>query len=197
VFGRKKDESQSQVNVEPVEQASESTDGRKAGPTPKRNAQQANRQRPLVPTDRKAAKEAERQQRIEAQNRLRVANETGDERYLMARDKGPQKRYARNFIDSRWMVGEFMMFFILAFLVVSLTFSGNLAVQMYVQGALWVLIAVIIIEAIVTTSILKRRLVAKFGSLDRGVRMYATMRGMQFRKLRLPKPQVKRGASID
>jgi len=115
----------------------------------------------------------------------------------MARDKGPQKRYARNFIDSRWMVGEFMMFFILAFLVVSLTFSGNLAVQMYVQVALWVLIAVIIIEAIVTTSILKRRLVSKFGSLDRGVRMYATMRGMQFRKLRLPKPQVKRGASID
>ncbi|MFJ2620262.1 DUF3043 domain-containing protein [Glutamicibacter sp. NPDC087344] len=197
MFGRKKDESQSQVNVEPVDEASESTDGRKSGPTPKRSAQQANRQRPLVPTDRKAAKEAERQQRIEAQNRLRIANETGDERYLMARDKGPQKRYARDFIDSRWMVGEFMMFFILAFLVVSLTFSGNLAIQMYVQTALWALIAIIIVEAIITTMILKRRLVAKYGSLDRGVRMYATMRGMQFRKLRLPKPQVKRGASID
>lgn len=197
MFGRKKDESKSPVNVEPVQQAPETTDGRKSGPTPKRSAQQANRQRPLVPTDRKAAKEAERQQRIEAQNRLRIANETGDERYLMPRDKGEQKRYTRNFIDSRWMFGEFMMFIILAFLVISLTFQRNLEIQMFVQAALWVVIALIIIEAIVTTIILKKRLVAKFGHMEKGVRMYAAMRGMQFRKLRLPKPQVKRGATID
>ncbi|MGO2068572.1 MULTISPECIES: DUF3043 domain-containing protein [Glutamicibacter] len=197
MFGRKKDESKSPVNVEPVQQAPETTDGRKSGPTPKRSAQQANRQRPLVPTDRKAAKEAERQQRIEAQNRLRIANETGDERYLMPRDKGEQKRYTRNFIDSRWMFGEFMMFIILAFLVISLTFQRNLEIQMFVQAALWVVIALIIIEAIVTTIILKKRLVAKFGHMEKGVRMYAAMRGMQFRKLRLPKPQVKRGANID
>ena len=197
MFGRKKDESKSPVNVEPVQQAPETTDGRKSGPTPKRSAQQANRQRPLVPTDRKAAKEAERQQRIEAQNRLRIANETGDERYLMPRDKGEQKRYTRNFIDSRWMFGEFMMFIILAFLVISLTFQRNLEIQMFVQVALWVVIALIIIEAIVTTIILKKRLVAKFGHMGKGVRMYAAMRGMQFRKLRLPKPQVKRGAIFD
>lgn len=197
MFGRKKDESQSQVNVEPVQQAPEASDGRKTAPTPKRSAQQANRQRPLIPTDRKAAKEAERAQRIEAQNRLRIANETGDERYLMARDKGVQKRYARNFIDSRWMIGEFMMFFVLAFLIVSLTFSSNINIQVGVQAGLWVLIAIIIIEAVITSAILKRRLVAKYGNIDRGVRMYATMRGLQFRKLRLPKPQVKRGESID
>lgn len=197
MFGRKKDEPQSPVNVQPVEQASESTDGRKTGPTPKRSAQQANLQRPLVPTDRKAAKEAERQQRVEAQNRLRIANETGDERYLMPRDKGEQKRYTRNFIDARWMFGEFMMFIILAFLVVSLVFQKNLQVQVFVQLALWVVIALIIIEAIVTSIVLKRRLVAKFGHMERGVRMYAAMRGMQFRKLRLPKPQVARGAKID
>ncbi|KSU67923.1 DUF3043 domain-containing protein [Arthrobacter sp. NIO-1057] len=197
MFGRKKDEPQSPVNVQPVEPASDSTDGRKTGPTPKRSAQQANRQRPLVPTDRKAAKEAERQQRIEAQNRLRIANETGDERYLMPRDKGEQKRYTRNFIDARWMFGEFMMFIILAFLVVSLVFQKNLQVQVFVQLALWVVIALIIIEAIVTSIVLKRRLVNKFGHMERGVRMYAAMRGMQFRKLRLPKPQVARGANID
>ena len=197
MFGRKKDESKSPVNVEPVQQAPETTDGRKSGPTPKRSAQQANRQRPLVPTDRKAAKEAQRQQRVEAQNRLRLANETGDERYLMPRDKGEQKRYTRNFIDSRWMFGEFMMFIILAFLVVSLVFQRNLQIQMFVQAALWVVIALIIIEAIVTTILLKKRLVAKFGHMEKGVRMYAAMRGMQFRKLRLPKPQVKRGANID
>lgn len=197
MFGRKKDDSQSPANVEPTSSAPETSDGRKSGPTPKRSAQQASRQRPLVPTDRKAAKEADRQRRIEAQNRLRIANETGDERYLMPRDQGAQKRYARNFIDARWMFSEFMMFVIFAFLILSLTFNKNLSVQMYVQGALWVVIALVIIELIVTTVLLKRRLVAKFGSMDRGLRMYAAMRGMQFRKLRLPKPQVKRGANID
>lgn len=174
-----------------------SPDGRKAGPTPKRSEQQAKLQRPLVSSDRKQAKDQERKRRIEAQERLRIANETGDERYLMPRDKGPQRRFARNFIDSRWMFGEFMMFIILAFLVASLAFSQNLNIQVYVQFGLWIVLAVVLIEAFLTGWLLKRELVKRFGSLERGVRLYAAMRGMQFRKLRLPKPQVKRGEKLD
>ncbi|WP_396278553.1 DUF3043 domain-containing protein [Glutamicibacter creatinolyticus] len=194
MFGRKKEEPQP-----PQEQAPEtlaSPDGRKSGPTPKRSQQQARHQRPLVPNDRKQAKEMERKRRIEAQQRLRIANETGDERYLMPRDKGPQKRFARDFIDSRWMFSEFMMFIILLFLVASLVFSQNLTLQVYVQFGLYIVLGVVIIEGILTGWMLKRELVKRFGKLERGVRLYAFMRGMQFRKLRLPKPQVKRGAKL-
>lgn len=197
MFGRKKDEPQPPQSQEPAAPAAQPADARKSGPTPKRSQQQAKHQRPLVPSDRTQAKEMERKRRIEAQERLRVANETGDERYLMPRDKGPQKRFARNFIDSRWMFGEFMMFIILAFLVASLAFSKNLTLQVYVQFGLWIVLAVVLIEAFATSWLLKRELTKRFGKVERGVRLYAAMRGMQFRKLRLPKPQVKRGAKLD
>lgn len=149
-----------------------------------------------MPSDRKVAKAQAREQRMAAQERMRLANETGDERYLSARDKGPQKRFARDFVDSRWMVGEFLMIVILVFLVVAFTMTQNLQVQAYITFGLWFVLGITVIDSFIMTRQLKKRLVAKFGSQDRGVLWYASMRGLQFRKLRLPKPQVARGAKI-
>jgi hypothetical protein len=191
VFGRKKDDAAA-TPAAPEETVANPYGG-KGSPTPRRNQQEAQRKRPLVPTDRKLAKEQARRQRMEAQEKVRIANETGDERYLMPRDKGPQKRFARDFVDSRWMVGEFLMFIIFAFLILALTLPGALQLQAYITLGLWVVLGITIIDAFIMTRQLKNRLVAKFGSNERGVLWYAAMRGLQFRKMRLPKPQVKRG----
>lgn len=169
----------------------------KGAPTPRRSSQEAQNKRPLVPTDRKVAKAQAREQRMAAQERMRLANETGDERYLAARDKGPQKRFARDFVDARWMVGEFLMIVILVFLVVAFTMTQNVQVQAYITFGLWIVLGITIIDSFIMTRQLKKRLVAKFGSQDRGVLWYASMRGLQFRKLRLPKPQVARGAKVE
>ncbi len=155
--------------------------------------QQAQNQRPLVPTDRKLARAAERTQRLEAQSRMRLANETGDERFMAARDRGPQKRFARDFVDRRFMVGEYLMFAVFAFLIVSLSLSKFPQVTVYVTFALWILVGLVALDSFIMSRMLKKALVARFGSVDRGVMYYAIMRGMQFRKLRLPKPQVRRG----
>ncbi|MGB9034590.1 hypothetical protein BLJ79_12375 [Arthrobacter sp. UCD-GKA] len=189
MFGRKKDtaasaEAPTDETTKPV--------GKNA-PTPKRSVQQAQNQRPLVPTDRKLARAAERAQRLEAQNRMRLANETGDERFMAARDQGPQKRFARDFVDRRFMVGEYLMFAVFAFLIVSLSLSKFPQVTVYVTFALWILVGLVAIDSFIMTRMLKKALVARFGSVERGVMYYAVMRGMQFRKLRLPKPQVRRG----
>ncbi|MCO1340085.1 hypothetical protein BJH93_14500 [Kocuria polaris] len=194
MFGRKKDEAAADDAA--VENPYESTDvdeAGKKGPTPKRSEQEALNRRPLVSSDKKARKEAERKRRIESQERLRLANETGDERYMMPRDRGPQKRFARDFVDSRWMLGEFLMIIIFAFLIVSFSFSSNLVIQANITLALWLVLLVTIMDAFIMTRMLKKRLVAKFGESERGVLWYAAMRGLQFRKMRLPKPQVKRG----
>ncbi|GAA1880193.1 DUF3043 domain-containing protein [Paeniglutamicibacter psychrophenolicus] len=189
MFGRKKDtaasaEAPTDETTKPV--------GKNA-PTPKRSVQQAQNQRPLVPTDRKLARAAERAQRLEAQNRMRLANETGDERFMAARDQGQQKRFARDFVDRRFMVGEYLMFAVFAFLIVSLSLSKFPQVTVYVTFALWILVGLVAVDSFIMSRMLKKALVARFGSVERGVMYYAIMRGMQFRKMRLPKPQVRRG----
>jgi hypothetical protein len=54
------------------------------------------------------------------------------------------------------------------------------------------------INAWITGRKAKRLLIAKYGEskLDSGIMMYATMRSIQMRALRMPKPQVKRGTKI-
>ncbi|MFF5790839.1 DUF3043 domain-containing protein [Paeniglutamicibacter sp. NPDC012692] len=189
MFGRKKDQA---ASVEaPTEETIKPTG--KNAPTPKRKAQEASRQRPLVPTDRKLAREAERAQRLEAQNRMRLANETGDERFMALRDRGDQKRFARDFVDRRFMIGEYLMFAVFGFLIISLTMSKFLQVQVYITFALWILVALVVIDSFLMSRGMKKGLVARYGTVERGVVWYGVMRGMQFRKLRLPKPQVRRG----
>ncbi|GAA5226792.1 DUF3043 domain-containing protein [Paeniglutamicibacter antarcticus] len=189
MFGRKKDQAAS--TGAPTEETTKPVG--KNAPTPKRSAQQAQNQRPLVPSDRKAARSAERAQRVEAQNRMRLANETGDERFMAARDRGPQKRFARDYVDRRFMVGEYLMFAVFAFLIISLSLSRFPQVTMNITYALWVLVAAVAIDSFIMSRGLKKALVARHGSVDRGVMYYGIMRGLQFRKMRLPKPQVRRG----
>jgi hypothetical protein len=49
------------------------------------------------------------------------------------------------------------------------------------------------VDVFILSRQLRKRLAAKFGDVERGVIWYGSMRSLQFRKLRLPKPLVKRG----
>ena len=84
-------------------------EGAKNRPTPKRKDQEAANRRPLVVADRKAAKSVDRKKRREAQLQQRDAMATGDDAHLPARDKGPVRRYIRDYVDARWNLGEFML----------------------------------------------------------------------------------------
>lgn len=163
----------------------------KGAPTPKRSVQEAARKRPLVPNDRKAAREANRLARREEQVRMRQALDTGDERYLPLRDKGPARRFVREYVDARWNVAEFLMFAALAF--VFLSFIPNLTLQGYVMIAFWVIILAVVLDCLLLRRKLKARLTEKFGEPGRGDLWYGISRAMQIRRLRLPKPQVGRG----
>jgi Flp pilus assembly protein TadB len=163
----------------------------KGAPTPKRSVQQAARKRPLVPEDRKAARLQSRSTAVEERARLREALNTGEERYLPLRDKGPNRRYIRQFVDARWNLGEFLMMAALVFVVLS--FIQNLTVQASVMLGFWVLIMAVIVDCFLLRRTLKKRLTAKFGAPNPGDLWYGVTRALQFRRLRLPKPQVKRG----
>lgn len=171
-------------------------DPRKGRPTPKRKDAEAANRRPLVPADRKAAaKDARAQQRVE-RDRQYAAMQTGDERYLPAKDKGPKRKYIRTYVDARWNIGEFFLPVAIVMLLLNMaltTVSPNLAFLGLLL--LYVFIIAMVADAAVMWRRLRKRLIAKFGTdaIERGLMMYSITRVFQIRRARLPKPQVKHG----
>lgn len=163
----------------------------KTGPTPRRRDQEAARRRTLVPEDRKAARKAERDAATAERMRQRQALETGDERNLPARDKGPQKRYVRDYIDARTGLGEWLMPIVLVY-VIAMFIPGTRA-QVILMVTLYVIVGLVIAESFYISAQIKKRLTATFGTPEPGSRFYGVMRALQFRRLRLPTPQVRRG----
>lgn len=165
----------------------------KGRPTPTRKEREAARKRPLVPTDRKEAARLARQQNADARERARAGMAAGDDRYLTARDRGPQRKYVRDYVDARFNIGEFMIPIMLV--VIVLTFIPIRDVQVYGIIVLWAFFLVAVIDCVLLAFRVQRRIGRKFGDdrVERGLRWYAAMRALQLRMIRLPKPQVKRG----
>ncbi len=192
---RANDEKAKDAAQSPVSQAKQPRDPQapKGRPTPKRSVAQSQRRSVAnTPTNRKEAAKRQREERRAALERQRQALASGDERYLPVRDKGPVRRFARDYIDSRWCVAEF--FLPMAVIILILTVVQNQRVQ-YLGMLLWLaVIVMIVLDSVVTGLRLRKRLAEKFPNDNRrGAVAYALMRSLQMRRLRLPKPQVKRG----
>ncbi|MFF3762510.1 DUF3043 domain-containing protein [Streptomyces sp. NPDC001922] len=165
----------------------------KGRPTPKRSvAQSQRRSTASTPTNRKDAAKRQREARRADLAKQREALASGDERYLPARDKGPIRRFARDFVDSRFCVAEF--FLPLAVLILVLSMLPSPQVKNF-SLLLWLVVIVLIVLDSVGVAIrLKKQLRTRFpGENLRGAVPYALMRSLQMRRLRLPKPKVKRG----
>lgn len=163
----------------------------KGRPTPSRKSAQAANARPIVGSQDKEQRRARRQAQTEARDRARAGMMAGDERYLTQRDRGPQRRFVRDYVDARWSAGELLIPVMVIFLVVAM-FPGW--VQVYGVFFVWAFLLFAIVDAFALTFILKKKLTAKFGegNVQPGFKWYGAMRAMQFRMLRMPKPQVKR-----
>lgn len=174
----------------PAESTVEENGSGKGHATPSRKEREAANKRPLVPSDRKEAARMERARANEERNKQRIGLAAGDERYLPLRDRGPQKKFARDFVDARYNVGELMVPFM--FLVIIMTFIPFLPVQESSFLVLWAFFFIALTDVLILGVQLRKRITEKFGSVDKGVRWYAGMRSLQMRPLRLPKPQVGR-----
>ena len=117
----------------------------------------------------------------------------GEERYLPVRDKGPQRRFVRDYVDAGWHLGELIlpaMVLVLLAMVVN-----NSTVQFFSYIALWAFVALAVIDMVVLSARIKRAARRKFGAdrIEKGLGWYGAMRSIQMRFMRLPKAQVKRG----
>lgn len=122
----------------------------------------------------------------------REALASGDERYLPARDKGPVRRFARDYVDSRWCLAEFFLPLAVVILVLSvIQVPGIQSIALL----LWLIVIVlIIIDSAGVWFRMRKQMNERFPDQPKGGALaYGLMRTLQMRRMRLPKPQVKRG----
>ena len=165
----------------------------KGHPTPSRRERETANRRPVVVADRSEAKRISRERDREERAKTSAGYAAGDERFLPMKDKGPQKRFVRDFVDARVSAGEFVI--PIMFLVIVLMYLPIPYVSESATVALIGYFLLVIVDCVVLGLRLRSRLTAKYGE-DRveRVRWYAAMRAVQLRVMRLPKPQVKRFA---
>jgi Protein of unknown function (DUF3043) len=163
----------------------------KGRPTPKRSeAQNGRRTRVTTASSRKDASRQARERRRAALVKQREALASGDERYLPARDKGPARRLARDYVDARTCAAEF--FLPLAVVILMLTVAPRLQA---ISTLLWLAVILLIVADSFRLAYGVKRLAARKLPNEnlKGLVSYTLMRSLQMRRLRMPKPQVKRG----
>ncbi|WP_304451092.1 DUF3043 domain-containing protein [Nocardiopsis sp. YSL2] len=170
---------------------------KKGVPTPKRKESGKDLRRPVqAPQTRKEAYRAyrDRLDRQKGQPARRSGVPQGEERYFREQDLGKPRAFARNYVDSRRSASEFFLPF--SILIIALLFVNNPVFQVGVAYVAWPLMMVTLVaEGVFTARKVKRTAAAHFPDDPKvaGVGMYAAMRQLQFRRLRLPKPTVKVG----
>jgi hypothetical protein len=167
--------------------------GGKGRPTPtRREAEAAARARAKAARNPKAAKGQARSMRAERSQEIRAGMKAGDERFLPPRDRGPVRRFVRDYVDSRLNMAEFAM----PLLIVSLLAQTAGALQLGV-GLMNATVLVVVLDAVWLRFRLRRQLVQRFGKEHtKGTTFYALMRALQMRFMRIPKAQVRIGQPL-
>lgn len=170
--------------------------GAKGRPTPSRKeAEAARKARARTPRTRKELAAARRAARIEQSERVRRGMRTGNEADLLPRDRGPVKRFLRDFVDARLTFLELMMPLLLLSLLLSLT--GNAYLVTTSSNMMPLLLLLALADGVALRFRVRRQLKARFPDESwKGTTYYAVVRALQVRFLRMPKPQVKLGQEL-
>jgi hypothetical protein len=184
----------------------------KGRPTPKRDT--ARRRGPIAPApmtgaearrrrkairgpklsreERRTASAARRSDMAERRERMMA----GEEGYLLPRDQGPVRRYARDIVDARRnLLGLFMpLTFGLIFVMMAVP-----KVQLFMSPAMLGLFAVMVVDGVLLARKVNKRVDEKFPKHSENpwkLGWYAASRASQLRRMRSPRPQVSRGDAV-
>ena len=170
--------------------------GGKGRPTPsRREAEAAAKARAKVPHNRKEQARAPRAARNESSKSVRAAMKAGDERYYLARDRGPVRRFIRDFVDSRFSFIELMIPLLIVTMIMG--YSGNARLAGIGNTILMGTILLVILDMVMLRFKLRRELTRRFpDEPQKGTTYYAVSRAMQMKFMRLPKSKVKIGQEL-
>jgi hypothetical protein len=216
LLGRKKDnqDADSAASVEDVQASEERrTTAPKGKPTPKRSQ---GRRGPVAPAPMTTAEARRRRKEIGGPKLTRDERKTerltrradmsdrrekmmaGEDAYLLPRDKGPLRRFARDVVDSRRNVLGLFMPAALGLIFVMLAVP-SLTVQRLLSPAMLVLVLLMVIDGFIVGRRVNRLVGEKFpDNTESGWKLgfYAASRASQLRRMRAPRPQVNRGDKV-
>lgn len=196
---------------------------KKGRPTPKRNEverQRGIRRGPVeAPLTAKEARQRRKEhkasmskeeykaekarERAERREQRRLADErmaAGDPRYLLPRDQGPERKFIRDWIDSRRFVANIFLPFALVLLFIMIIGTSLPRLANFASIIAMLLILVLIIEGVYIgrrASKLVRERFPKTSEGGWGIGFYAYSRASQPRRLRTPRPQVEVGDKVE
>lgn len=177
----------------PVEEVPGATG--KGRPTPKRSEARKARRVASAPKSRKEAAARLRERNREERRKQRAALQSGDERNLPPRDAGPEKRLARDLVDSRFTYGQ--VFFGVIIVVILLSLIPNRQIAAIVNIAALLSLLVMAVDGSRNARRAKRAVVERYGAkAGIGITSYAFMRALLPRRMRRPPPKVHRGDAV-
>ena len=163
---------------------------KKGKPTPKRKEAQAKlKVSSLSPAASKEAKKALKAQARVRRLEARAAYMRGEESALPVKDKGPARRFVRNYVDERKSVTEYFLVFIM--FILFLTVIPSPAVQLGAIALMYSAMIWVAIDGFLLSRRVKKLVAEKFPDQPtKGLGLYGWMRSTQLRRLRAPSPQV-------
>ena len=169
---------------------------KKGRPTPKRkDAESARKTFALAPAHSKEEKARQKAAARAARVAQRAAYLRGDENALPLRDRGPVKKFVRNYVDSRRSIGEFFLPIIGVVLIISLIPYRAAAVIGVVL--MYTVLFASVIDGIFLSRKIKSEVTTRFPSESlKGIGMYGWLRSTQMRRMRAPKPGVAAGDKV-
>jgi Flp pilus assembly protein TadB len=160
---------------------------KKDRPTPSRKEAEAARRQRVTRTvsKREARVEASRASR---QTRMRRVN---------AREGQPEKVLIRDYVDSRFSIGEFLLPSLLVILAVTFLSQVLPRVTLIATAVMYLFILLVILDGFLMWRRFKKVLASRMPHAStRGLAMYGMNRSIQIRRFRVPPPRVKRGEAF-
>ena len=169
---------------------------KKGRPTPKRKEAEKERVlKRLAPAATKEAKKLQKKQSRIARGAQREAYMRGEESALPPRDRGPIRKFVRDYVDARRSIGEFFLPVIV--LVLFMTIVPVIQVQLAAIILMYSILGLSFIDGFYLSRKIKREVAKRFpGENLKGVGMYGWLRSTQIRRLRAPLPRVMRGTKL-
>lgn len=158
-----------------------------------RKRKKANRQS-MTKDERKADKVTRRANLAERREKMM----SGEDAYLLPRDKGALRSYTRDIVDARRNALGLFMPAALALVFVMLSLP-SVQIQYYVQFVMLGLVVVMVLDGVLIGRRVNKAVDAKFpDNTESGWKLgfYAASRASQLRRMRAPRPQVERGAKV-